>query len=58
MGKNCLNTGAIQSKAIISSAQFLYEAKNYKELGTTKTLVDFEFSDIMTRVQKVIKPLW
>ena len=57
MGGDCLNTGCVPSKAIIRSAKILSYAKRSKEFGLDKINVDFNFSDIMTRVHDVIKKI-
>ncbi|HFE38008.1 MAG TPA: pyridine nucleotide-disulfide oxidoreductase, partial [Gammaproteobacteria bacterium] len=55
MGGDCLNTGCVPSKAILRSAKLLNYAKRAKDYGFKSTSVDFDFSDVMSRVQKVIK---
>jgi len=55
MGGDCLNTGCVPSKALIRSAKMLSYAKRSEEFGFKKTTVEFNFSDVMERVQKVIK---
>ena len=55
MGGDCLNTGCVPSKAIIRSAKMLSYAKRAREFGFKSTTIDFDFSDIMARVQNVIK---
>ncbi len=55
MGGDCLNTGCVPSKALIRSAKMLSYAKRAKEFGFRSTTVDFSFSDVMERVQSVIK---
>ena len=55
MGGDCLNTGCVPSKAIIRSAKMLNYAKRAKDFGFKNTTVDFYFSDVMQRVQNVIK---
>jgi pyruvate/2-oxoglutarate dehydrogenase complex dihydrolipoamide dehydrogenase (E3) component len=54
MGGDCLNTGCVPSKALIRSASFLFDAKRAKSLGFKSAQVDFDFADIMERVQRVI----
>jgi pyruvate/2-oxoglutarate dehydrogenase complex dihydrolipoamide dehydrogenase (E3) component/uncharacterized membrane protein YdjX (TVP38/TMEM64 family) len=55
MGGDCLNYGCVPSKALIRSAKMLSYAKRSKEWGFKNTIVDFDFADVMERVQKVIK---
>jgi len=54
MGGDCLNTGCVPSKALIRSAKLLYEASNSKKYGIEKCDTQFNFSDVMERVQNVI----
>jgi len=55
MGGDCLNTGCVPSKAVIRSSRMLNYAKRAKEFGFKSTTVDFDFADVMQRVQNVIK---
>jgi pyruvate/2-oxoglutarate dehydrogenase complex dihydrolipoamide dehydrogenase (E3) component/uncharacterized membrane protein YdjX (TVP38/TMEM64 family) len=55
MGGDCLNTGCVPSKALIRSAKFMADVKKCKSLGFKNVQVDFEFSDVMERVQRVIR---
>jgi pyruvate/2-oxoglutarate dehydrogenase complex dihydrolipoamide dehydrogenase (E3) component/uncharacterized membrane protein YdjX (TVP38/TMEM64 family) len=55
MGGDCLNTGCVPSKALIRSAKFLSHARRAKEFGFRSAEVEFEFSEVMERVQRVIK---
>ena len=57
MGGDCLNTGCVPSKALIKTAHFIEQAKNSKRLGIQKADITFNFSDVMKRVQKVIKKI-
>lgn len=54
MGGDCLNTGCVPSKALIRTAKMLSYADRAKEFGLKPTRVDFNFSDVMDRVQAVI----
>ena len=54
MGGDCLNTGCIPSKAFIRSAKFLADTKRAKAFGFQSATVQFEFSEIMQRVQHII----
>ena len=55
MGGDCLNTGCVPSKALIRSARFLADVKNCQQLGFKSASVDFDFADVMERVQRVIR---
>ncbi|MCP4296597.1 MAG: FAD-dependent oxidoreductase [Proteobacteria bacterium] len=57
MGGDCLNTGCVPSKALIRSAKMLSYAKRAEEFGFKKTDVEFNFADVMERVQNVIKKI-
>lgn len=57
MGGDCLNTGCVPSKALIRSAKIANYAKRSKDFGFKKTEIDFDFSDVMARVQRVIKKI-
>jgi dihydrolipoamide dehydrogenase len=55
MGGDCLNTGCVPSKALIRSAKFLSQLKRSKEFGIQQATAEFDFADVMERVQSVIK---
>ena len=56
MGGDCLNTGCVPSKALIRSAKFLSHIARAEEFGFRRTTsADFQFSEIMERVQRVVK---
>ena len=57
MGGDCLNTGCVPSKALIRSAKFLSHVKRAKEFGFKSAHADFDFADIMERVQGVIRKI-
>jgi len=57
MGGDCLNTGCVPSKALIRSAKYLSQIKRSKEFGIKQATVDFDFADVMERVQSVIKTI-
>lgn len=55
MGGDCLNTGCVPSKALIRSAKLLSHMSRSKEFGIREARADFDFADIMERVQRVVK---
>jgi pyruvate/2-oxoglutarate dehydrogenase complex dihydrolipoamide dehydrogenase (E3) component/uncharacterized membrane protein YdjX (TVP38/TMEM64 family) len=55
MGGDCLNTGCVPSKALIRSAKFMSDAKKCESLGFKSAKIEFEFADVMERVQRVIQ---
>ncbi|MFW6373851.1 MAG: FAD-dependent oxidoreductase [Thermodesulfobacteriota bacterium] len=55
MGGDCLNTGCVPSKSLIRSAKILNYAKRAEEFGFKSARVDFDFADVMERVQRIIK---
>jgi pyruvate/2-oxoglutarate dehydrogenase complex dihydrolipoamide dehydrogenase (E3) component/uncharacterized membrane protein YdjX (TVP38/TMEM64 family) len=57
MGGDCLNTGCVPSKALIKTAHFLEQARQSKKLGLDKAEVHYEYSDVIKRVQKIIKKI-
>ena len=57
MGGDCLNTGCVPSKALIRSAKMLNYAKRATDFGFKKTTVEFNFSEVMERVQRVIQQI-
>ncbi|MFV2056416.1 MAG: FAD-dependent oxidoreductase [Thiohalomonadales bacterium] len=54
MGGDCLNTGCVPSKALIRSAKMLNYAKRAADFGFKSTTVEYDFCDVMQRVQRVI----
>jgi pyruvate/2-oxoglutarate dehydrogenase complex dihydrolipoamide dehydrogenase (E3) component len=54
MGGDCLNTGCVPSKALIRSAKMLNYARRAKDFGFKKATVDYDFAEVMERVQRVI----
>lgn len=54
MGGDCLNYGCVPSKALIHSAAFLKQVKNSASLGMATATVDYKFSEVMARVQRVV----
>ena len=55
MGGDCLNTGCVPSKALIKSARLVAQAKRAREFGFKSMQVEFDFADIMERVQRVVR---
>ncbi len=55
MGGDCLNTGCVPSKALIKSARLLSQIRRAREFGFKSASVDFDFADVMERVQRVVK---
>lgn len=54
MGGDCLNTGCVPSKALIRSAKLLSQLHRASEFGIRKVEAEFDFSEVMERVQRVI----
>src|SRR5687767_1027264 len=54
MGGDCLNTGCVPSKALIRSARLVSDMRRATELGLRPTEPQFEFAEVMERVQRVI----
>ena len=54
MGGDCLNTGCVPSKALIRSARMLSYFRRAGEFGIRRAEVDFDFAEVMERVQRVI----
>jgi len=57
MGGDCLNTGCVPSKALIKSARILSQIKNSSKYGIRRATAEFDFADVMERVQRVIKTI-
>ena len=55
MGGDCLNTGCVPSKALIRSARFLSQVSRSAEFGIKTAQVEFDFAEVMERVQAVVK---
>jgi pyruvate/2-oxoglutarate dehydrogenase complex dihydrolipoamide dehydrogenase (E3) component/uncharacterized membrane protein YdjX (TVP38/TMEM64 family) len=54
MGGDCLNTGCVPSKALIRSAKLLSQMRHADRYGIRKAQVEFDFADVMERVQRVV----
>ncbi len=57
MGGDCLHTGCVPSKALIRSARFLSHVQRSGEFGIRSATADFEFAEVMERVQRVIRDI-
>lgn len=55
MGGDCLNYGCVPSKTLIRSANFLKQAKLSQSLGMKQVNVEYDFSDVMARVHRVVR---
>ena len=55
MGGDCLNTGCVPSKALIKSARLLSQMRRAHEFGIKTASADFDFADVMERVQRVVR---
>lgn len=54
MGGDCLNSGCVPSKALIRSAKMLSYACRAQEFGFRNTETEFNFAEVMERVQLVV----
>ncbi len=57
MGGDCLNTGCVPSKALIRSAKLLSHIRRSREFGIRSASADFDFAEVMERVQRVIRDI-
>jgi len=57
MGGDCLNTGCVPSKALIRSAKIASYADRASDFGFKSAKVEFDFAEVMERVQHVIKKI-
>jgi len=57
MGGDCLNTGCVPSKALIRTAKLLHQARNAEHYGIRRMQADFDFAEVMDRVQRVIREI-
>ena len=55
MGGDCLNTGCVPSKALIRTAKLLSHVQRSKEFGIHSAKAEFDFAEVMERVQGVVK---
>ncbi|MDH4096104.1 MAG: FAD-dependent oxidoreductase [Betaproteobacteria bacterium] len=57
MGGDCLNTGCVPSKALIKTARVLATIRRAREFGLKGASAEFDFAEVMERVQRVIKTI-
>lgn len=57
MGGDCLNTGCVPSKSLLRTAGVLHEMSRAREFGLKTVTPEFEFADVMERVQRNIKAI-
>ena len=57
MGGDCLNTGCVPSKALLKSARVLATLRRASEYGLKSATAEFDFGEIMQRVQRVVKAI-
>ncbi|MEO8719258.1 MAG: FAD-dependent oxidoreductase, partial [Burkholderiales bacterium] len=57
MGGDCLNTGCVPSKALIKTARVLSTIRRAKEYGLKNANAEFDFAQVMERVQRVIRTI-
>ena len=57
MGGDCLNTGCVPSKALIKTARVLSQIKNSSKYGIRSASAEFDFAEVMERVQRVVKEI-
>jgi len=57
MGGDCLNTGCVPSKALIRTAKLLSHVKRSQEWGVRSASADFDFAEVMERVQRVVRKI-
>ncbi|MDA0224966.1 MAG: FAD-dependent oxidoreductase [Proteobacteria bacterium] len=57
MGGDCLNTGCVPSKALIKTARVLDQIRRAKDYGLKSASAEFDFADVMARVQRVVKTI-
>jgi pyruvate/2-oxoglutarate dehydrogenase complex dihydrolipoamide dehydrogenase (E3) component len=55
MGGECLNTGCVPSKALIRTTSLLSQIRRANEFGIRKADAEFDFAEVMQRVQRVVK---
>lgn len=57
MGGDCLNTGCVPSKALLKTAKIVSQIRNSRKYGLKQASVEFDFAEVMERVQRVIRTI-
>ena len=57
MGGDCLHYGCVPSKALLRSARFISQVARSREFGIHSASAEFDFAEIMERVQRVIRDI-
>lgn len=57
MGGDCLNTGCVPSKALISAAKLIATARRADAFGLKPCEIAFDFAAVMERIQRVIQTI-
>lgn len=57
MGGDCLNTGCVPSKALLRTAKLKHQIDNAQDWGIHTATSEFNFGDVMDRVQRVISKI-
>ncbi len=57
MGGDCLNTGCVPSKALLKSSKIVSLFKRAEEFGLKTIHPEFEFAEVMERVQNIIRQI-
>lgn len=57
MGGTCLNRGCIPTKALLHSAEIYHSARHSKEYGVIVNRVDFDYTVIVNKKERVVKQL-
>jgi pyruvate/2-oxoglutarate dehydrogenase complex dihydrolipoamide dehydrogenase (E3) component/uncharacterized membrane protein YdjX (TVP38/TMEM64 family) len=57
MGGDCLYTGCVPSKALLKTAKVISQIKNSRKYGIEHASAEFDFADVMERVQRVIRTI-
>jgi len=57
MGGDCLHTGCVPSKSVISIAKNIHNCFDFKKYGIIKSVLKLDFNNIMKQIQKTIKTI-
>ncbi len=57
MGGDCLNTGCVPSKALVRTTRIISYIRRHQEFGLKSASAEFDFAEVMERVQSVIKKI-